>query len=286
MSMNYFAVFILSHKRADRVETFSTLRNSGYTGRIFIVLDDEDPQRLDYEIRFKDEEKTKVIVFHKRLYMRLTDTVTNDKQASSPVYARNFIEHYAERIGCLAYIVMDDDVTNLRYRYVENNVAKSQTLRSNLDKVFVAYIDYLIDAKIATLSFATVMMYAGGVHSEEDKVRLASHRYTCQIHIRNLFYPVEWVSLVNNDSISANNTAKIGYLWWSLPFIVYDSPKMNTLPGGMKEVYDGVSEFKRAFMSTVVSPSVCRVGCSKNRLAIKRNLKAAYPVIISGRWKK
>lgn len=283
--MNY-AVFILSHKRADRVETFSTLRNSGYTGRIFIVLDDEDPQRLDYEIRFKDKENTKVIVFHKRIYMRLTDTVTNDKQASSPVYARNFIEHYAERIGCLAYIVMDDDITNLRFRYVENYVSKSQALKSSLDEVLEAYIKYLLTANIATLSFATVMVYAGGVHNEADMVRLANHRYTCQIHMRNLAFPVDWISLANNDSISANNTAKIGYLWWSLPFIVYDSPKMNTLPGGMKEVYDGVSEFKRAFMSTVVSPSVCRVGCSKNRLAIKRNLKAAYPVIISGRWKK
>ena len=107
-----------------------------------------------------------------------------------------------------------------------------------------------------------------------------------QIHMRNLAFPVDWISLANNDSISANNTAKLGYLWWALPFIVYDSPKMNTLPGGMKEVYDGVSEFRRAFMSTVVSPSVCRVGCSKDRLAIKRDLKAAYPVIIGGRWKK
>jgi len=277
-----FAIFILSHKRADRVETYSTLINSGYTGEVFIVIDNEDPQKLMYQKRFENL----LLEFNKSKWIERTDTVTNDKRKSSPVYARNYIEYTAKVMGYDAYIVMDDDITNLRFRYVENYVSKSQALKSSLDEVLEAYINYLLTAKIATLSFATVMVYAGGVHNEADMVRLANHRYTCQIHMRNLAFPVDWISLANNDSISANNTAKIGYLWWSLPFIVYDSPKMNTLPGGMKEVYDGVSEFKRAFMSTVVSPSVCRVGCSKNRLAIKRNLKAAYPVIISGRWKK
>lgn len=276
-----FAVFILSHKRADRVETYSTLRNSGYTGEIYIVIDDEDPQQSLYQERFEN-----ILVFNKSKWIESTDTVTNDKKKSSPVYARNYIEHTAKEMGYDAYIVMDDDIINLRFRYVENYVAKSQALKSSLDEVLEAYINYLLTANIATLSFATVMVYAGGVHSEADMVRLANHRYTCQIHMRNLAFPVDWISLANNDSISANNTAKLGYLWWALPFIVYDSPKMNTLPGGMKEVYDGVSEFRRAFMSTVVSPSVCRVGCSKDRLAIKRDLKAAYPVIIGGRWKK
>ncbi len=276
-----YAVFILSHKRADRVETYSTLRNSGYTGEIYIVIDDEDPQCLLYQKRFEN-----VLVFNKERWIKSTDTVTNDKKKSSPVYARNYIEQTARDMGYDAYIVMDDDIINLRFRYIENYIAKSQALKSNLDEVLSAYMNYLISANIATLSFATVMVYAGGVHNESDMVRLASHRYTCQIHMRNLSFPVDWISLANNDSISANNTAKIGYLWWALPFIVYDSPKMNTLPGGMKSVYDSVSEFKRAFMSTVVSPSVCRVGCSKDRLAIKRDLKAAYPVIISGRYKK
>lgn len=279
--MNY-AVFILSHKRSDRVETYSTLRNSGYTGKIYIVIDDEDMQQEQYKERFNND----VLVFNKEMWINSTDTVTNDKKKSSPVYARNFIEHIAGELKYDAYIVMDDDIINLRFRYIENYVAKSQALKSNLDEVLDAYMNYLVSANIATLSFATVMVYAGGVHDDKDMVRLASHRYTCQIHMRNLAFPVDWISLANNDSISANNTAKIGYLWWALPFIVYDSPKMNTLPGGMKSVYDSVSEFKRAFMSTVVSPSVCRVGCSKDRLAIKRDLKAAYPVIISGRYKK
>ena len=41
LNKNY-AVFILSHGRPDNVITYQTLRKCGYTGRIFIIVDDED----------------------------------------------------------------------------------------------------------------------------------------------------------------------------------------------------------------------------------------------------
>lgn len=39
---NNFAVFILSHGRAGNVKTYQTLINQGYTGKIYIIIDDED----------------------------------------------------------------------------------------------------------------------------------------------------------------------------------------------------------------------------------------------------
>ena len=39
-----FAVFILSHKRADRVLTVESLKKCGYTGKYYIICDNEDPQ--------------------------------------------------------------------------------------------------------------------------------------------------------------------------------------------------------------------------------------------------
>ncbi|EFI4081186.1 TPA: hypothetical protein J5F60_004390 [Escherichia coli] len=40
-----FCVFILTHGRPDKVLTYRTLRRAGYTGKIFIVVDDEDKTR-------------------------------------------------------------------------------------------------------------------------------------------------------------------------------------------------------------------------------------------------
>lgn len=278
-----YAVYILSHKRAERVETYSTLKDSGYKGDVFVVVDNEDPQLCEYEKRFGLEE---TIVFDKELYISKSDTITNQKAKSSPVYARNFIEFHAKSLGYDAYIVMDDDITNLRFRYIENSVAKSQKLSSTFGEVLDAYVEYLLSNSIATLSLANVMIYAGGVKDADAERRLGMHRNTCQIHIRNLSYDVDWISLANNDSITTDSTAKLGYLWWSLPFVVYESPKMNTLPGGMKEVYDSNSGYQRAFLATIANPSFCKVGCAKDKLNIHRNQKHAYPMIISGRYKK
>lgn len=40
--MNDFAVFILSHGRAETVKTVTMLEEGNYTGEWFIVIDDED----------------------------------------------------------------------------------------------------------------------------------------------------------------------------------------------------------------------------------------------------
>ena len=48
MRNNDFVVFILTHGRADRVITYNALRKSGYTGRIVLVIDNEDTQAREY----------------------------------------------------------------------------------------------------------------------------------------------------------------------------------------------------------------------------------------------
>lgn len=40
-----FCAFILTHGRPGKVLTYRTLRRAGYTGKIFIVVDDEDKTR-------------------------------------------------------------------------------------------------------------------------------------------------------------------------------------------------------------------------------------------------
>ena len=43
-----FVALILTHGRAERVHTYRSLRKQGYTGRIVIVIDDEDETAPDY----------------------------------------------------------------------------------------------------------------------------------------------------------------------------------------------------------------------------------------------
>lgn len=39
-----FCVFILTHGRANNVETCKTLKRCGYTGKVYLLVDDEDDQ--------------------------------------------------------------------------------------------------------------------------------------------------------------------------------------------------------------------------------------------------
>ena len=56
------AVFILSHGRPDNVITYETLRKQGYTGKIYIIVDDEDKTINKYKEKYKNE----IIVFSKQ----------------------------------------------------------------------------------------------------------------------------------------------------------------------------------------------------------------------------
>lgn len=89
-----FAVFILTHGRSEKVYTFDTLRKHGYTGKIYIIIDNEDEQRQDYKNNFKN-----VIVFDKKQYAEITDTADNLKARNVVVFARNACWDIAKEIG-------------------------------------------------------------------------------------------------------------------------------------------------------------------------------------------
>jgi len=71
-----FCAFILTHGRPDRVHTYDTLMRAGYTGKVFIVIDDEDKTAAEYRARFGD----KVLQFCKAEWAEKTDEGDNFQQ--------------------------------------------------------------------------------------------------------------------------------------------------------------------------------------------------------------
>ena len=67
-----FCAFILTHGRPDKVLTYRTLRRAGYTGKIFIVVDDEDKTRHQYMAEF-GEQVVKGVSFLLRLTVTADD---------------------------------------------------------------------------------------------------------------------------------------------------------------------------------------------------------------------
>ena len=61
MVRDNFAIFILSHGRANNVKTVDMLKRINYTGKWYIIVDNEDNQYEDYCKNFGED---KIIVFN------------------------------------------------------------------------------------------------------------------------------------------------------------------------------------------------------------------------------
>ena len=71
---NRFAVFILTHGRANRLYTLKALKKGGYTGRIYLLIDNEDSQADEYIHKYGREN---VIIFDKAAVIKKTDIIDN-----------------------------------------------------------------------------------------------------------------------------------------------------------------------------------------------------------------
>lgn len=89
-----FAVFILTHGRANNVVTYKTLEKQGYTGKIYIVIDNEDSQAEEYRQKFRN-----VLMFDKKAVAKTFDTMDTEENRKTIVYARNACFDLAKQVG-------------------------------------------------------------------------------------------------------------------------------------------------------------------------------------------
>jgi len=153
-----FAVFILTHGRANSVYTYQTLRKQGYTGKIYLICDDEDKQLNQYKEVYGKES---VIVFNKQEAIDLTDSGDNFKKRNSVVYARNISFDIAKSLGLTHFWQLDDDYTRFDYSTNEEmQYITSENKIGKLDDVLVALIKLLILVITYQVNFACVTLFA------------------------------------------------------------------------------------------------------------------------------
>ena len=98
-----FAVFILTHGRADKVVTLKRVLQAGnYTGRWYMVIDNEDDQADAYIKKYGREN---VVIFDKQAVDDWTDTADNFHEHRAIIYARNQSFYIAQELG-LKYFLM------------------------------------------------------------------------------------------------------------------------------------------------------------------------------------
>ena len=277
-----FAIFICTHGRPNKQLTYNTLKQCGYTGKIYLVLDDTDNTIQQYIENYGTEQ---LIVFDKNHYINSCDTGSNKPVYKCILYAKDAVEDIARDMHLKSFILADDDILKLRFRTIRDSKLYSTDL-NDLNAVLDSYIEYLLNANIATLGFGNSYIYIGGVGGLNPD-SLSNRRFTYNFILRNTRYDVNWYSEMNEDSITPILSAQKGQVWLQLPFVQFDMKECQAgADGGMSDVYANMDKFKQYAHFLLYTPSNVRLIERFGKSTHTFDRVKTFPKIISNVWRK
>lgn len=276
-----FAVFILSHGRADTITTYKALRDGGYTGRTYVVIDNEDDQEDLYRQKFGDD----IIQFDKKDYLEKTDLGDLDTDRRIGVFARNFIQDEAKRLGYKFHLQLDDDVHGFTYRFAQGKVLRALHC-SHLDEVFSGMVEYMKETPITSLSFALSAYNMGGV---DGSIKDGMTRKTMTTFLMRAD-DVQYFHMRMNDDITTSLINGMrGKLYYSYLPIEVEVDKTQVKAGGMTDIYQKSGTYRKSFYSVMCCPSCVKVsamGITDYRIHHEISWNNAVPKLLSERWCK
>lgn len=281
---NDFAVFILTHGRANNVKTIPTLRKCGYTGKIYLVVDNEDEQIEEY----KKIENTTTVVFNKMEEIRNADTVDNFEQHCSILYARNVCFKIAKKLGIKYFVELDDDYVDFMHRYETMNEVglRSKSVR-NLDRVFDAFIKFLDDSGAVSVAMSQGGDMIGGAMGgnwEKQLLRKAMNSFFCSTDKE-----FEFKGCINEDVNTYTTLGQQGKLFFTVVPLQLIQTKTQSNEGGLTEMYLDLGTYVKSFYSVICSPSCVRIitmGALHRRIHHKVLWNNCTPKILNEKWKK
>jgi hypothetical protein len=275
---NDFAIFILTHGRPDRVFTFEKLKEFKYTGRVYLVCDDEDKTLPEYRAKYGDM----VLAFSKEEMEGKFDAGDNFQGRRGVIYARNACWDIARQVGVRYFMQFDDDYKGF---YIRNNAAGEYgSFRAEcLDQIIEAMIDYF--AAIPALSIA---MSQGGDHiagAESNPVRRkAMNTFLCDVE-----RPFSFFGRINEDVNMYVRLGHIGGLFLTIPTVQVNQKQTQTNADGMTTLYRDYGTYVKSFYSVMYVPSAVKIDVlhrTETRIHHKIDWRAAVPQIVRQEHRK
>jgi len=278
-----FCAFILTHGRPDRVHTYKTLKRAGYTGKTYIVIDDEDKTADEYRARFGDI----VLQFCKKEVADRIDEGDNFEDRRAIIYARNACWDLAKQVGCKYFIQLDDDYTELKYRFGKDGQYQYQTWRNTCDQAFGELVHFLQKTPVITIAMSQGGDFIGGSEGGLRMKRKAMNSFVCSTNRPFLFF-----GRINEDVNTYTTLGRLGNLFFSTTQLQLDQKQTQSNAGGMSEIYIDSGTYIKTFYTIMYAPSCVKVGMlgdtrSKNyRIHHKINWHNTAPKILREEWKK
>ena len=278
-----FAAMILTHGRPDRVYTYDNLLRCGYTGRIVIVVDNEDKKLEEYKARFGDQ----VYVFDKKAVSKTLDEGDNFNDRRAIIYARNASFDIARELGFKYFIQLDDDYNDFRHKQDGNGRFIDRCWMLNMDAVLDAMLDYYISIPALSIAMAQGGDFVGGMDGTawRKPKRKCMNSFICSTD-----RPFKFFGRVNEDVNTYTNLGSRGGLFLTIMKVALQQKQTQANAGGMTEMYLASGTYVKTFYSVMYQPSSVQVsvlnGTAYSRIHHKVTWKNTVPVILSEEYKK
>lgn len=277
-----FAALILTHGRASNVKTVKSLQKAGYTGKYYIVIDDEDDQENEYRRIYGD----KVIRFCKEARAKVTDVGDTSKERRCIIFARNEAFSIARDLGLKYFIELDDDYTAFAYLHVENEKLRHTPIKQ-LDRVFEALIGFLDASGSKSVAIAQGGDLLGGGKDprwKQQLLRKAMNSFVCRVD-----NPINFVGRINEDVNTYVTGGIRGELFFTTLKVMLNQEPTQKSKGGMTENYLDGGTYVKNFYSVVYAPSCVKVasmGIANQRCHHHVDWNACCPKILNEKWRK
>jgi len=279
-----FAVFILSHGRPDKVFTYKELLRGGYSGRIYIVIDNEDKTAEEYRKKYGEI----VITFDKAKIAETFDEGDNFQDRRAVIYARNACFDIARDLGIKYFMQLDDDYYEIRYQFNARNEYANFSLCLDLDNIFLSLLSFYKSIKCVTVAISQTGDFIGGALGSYGK-KLVLHRKAMNTFIFSADSDFRFFGRINEDVNGYTAHQNKGNLFFTVPNLAIDQKTTQKNSGGMSEMYLDSGTYIKSFYSVMYLPSAVKVGMmgeSHRRLHHSIKWDNAVPAIISEQYRK
>ena len=278
-----FAVFILSHGRADNVITKKTLDKLGYTGKWYVIIDNEDKKADQYYRNFGDDH---VIMFDKTEAAQITDTADLIEKRNTVLFARNMCHSISEKLGLTYFLELDDDYKDFQYRWASGKKLLIKSIE-DLDSLFGAMVDFLDISGAKTVTFAQGGDFIGGVGSgtyHKGILRKAMNTFFCRTD-RPFKFHGRCKDDVNTYLLGDNR----GDLFLTITPAMVTQMQTQSNKGGLTEMYLELGTYTKSFYSVIHAPQAVKISTiNSNHARIHHliNYDHCAPKILSEKWRK
>lgn len=278
-----FCIFITTHGRPDRQRTYDTLIDCGYTGELFLVVDDQDKSKSAYKKLYGKQVK----VFKKSDYYDSVDACDNLQDYRAVVYARHACYDLAKKLGYEYFIQVDDDYTAFNFMF-DGLARADHILISDLDTVLARVFEYYKSIPAKAMALGQGGDYIGGYDSSNLKA-IKSGRKLMNTFFMSTSRPLPFVGRMNDDVNTYVNSAMRGELLITLFQLAITQITTQSSAGGMSETFVNEGTYVKSFYSVMNQPSCVRIGTigtTQRRLHHKIRWANAMPKIIPEKYRK